>query len=230
MNNKQQSVLSQDIAEKIIQLIHEKSLNPGDKIPNELDLSTQIGVSRSTIREAIKLLTSKNILEVRRGIGTFVSSTPGFIANPWGLDFVQDKLETAMQLIDLRLIMEPAFARLAAEIGTEAEIEKIQKNCKLTEDAIFAGRPHYDEDAAFHTAIAEATHNTVAIVILKQIFNQSIPMQTELSNNSLLKETIITHSEVASSIAERDGQKAYDTMYRHLEYNKKLLSQLMDRS
>ena len=74
----QKMLLSEKVAESIIQAIHSGFYKMGDQMPNEMQLAEELKVSRATLREAIKILVSQNILEVRRGIGTFVSQTPGF--------------------------------------------------------------------------------------------------------------------------------------------------------
>ncbi len=220
-------LLSKQAADKIVALINEKKFQPGDKIPNEYELSSILGVSRSTVREAIKALVSRNVLCVRRGVGTFVSETPGFIDDPWGVDFIQDKVETARQLLDIRLFIEPELAALAAENASADDRELIMKACSAVEDAIFANRTHNPEDEAFHIAVAAASRNEVALSIMKQVFARSIPMQAELSRNSLLKETIDTHSRIARAIMSGDKDLARSAMREHIEFNKKYVKELL---
>ncbi len=224
----EKKLLSQKVADQITELIRTKPYAPGEQIPNELELSNELGAARSTIREAIKLLTSRNILYIRRGVGTFVSEKPGLVENPWGLDFLLDDIEIARQLIELRIIIEPDLARLAAERATDEEILAIRESCRKTEDKIFSGQPHDEEDMQFHLAIAQAAHNIPAIAILRQVYAQSIPMQTSLSKNSLLKETIETHGNVTDSIAGSDPDAAFEYMKKHLEYNRDYIDQLTE--
>ena len=219
-------LLSQETAERIVDYIREVPLNPGDQIPNELELSKKLLVARSTVREAVKILISKNILYIRRGVGTFVSDKPGFIDDPWGLRFMLSDVEIAVQLLELRIIIEPEMARLAAERATAEEIETLKECCNRTEDKIFSGEDHSNEDMQFHLAIANASHNTVAASILRQVFAQSIPLQTSLSRNSLLKETIETHTLITESIEAHNGEAAFRNMKNHLEYNRQMLSRL----
>jgi len=97
----QKTLLSEKVAESIVTAIKSGFYNVGDQMPNELQLSEELGVSRATLREAIKILISKNILEVRRGIGTFVSQTPGYSVEVAGLGF----LDLTAQLIDIHRTM-----------------------------------------------------------------------------------------------------------------------------
>ncbi len=84
-------ILSQKVAEDIRQMILDKDLKPGDKLPNEIELTATINVSRSTIREAIKILVSTNVLEVKRGRGTFVTDNPGVSKDPLGVEFMEEE-------------------------------------------------------------------------------------------------------------------------------------------
>lgn len=97
----QKTLLSEKVAESIITAIKSGFYAVGDQMSNELQLSEELGVSRATLREAIKILISKNILEVRRGIGTFVSQTPGYSAEVAGFAF----LDLSSQLIDIHHTM-----------------------------------------------------------------------------------------------------------------------------
>lgn len=84
----QKQILSEKIAESIGKAIVGGFYKIGDQMPNEMELSEELGISRATLREAIKILISQNVLEVRRGIGTFVSHTPGLSTDPLGLDYI----------------------------------------------------------------------------------------------------------------------------------------------
>ena len=76
--------LTETTANKLIQLIKDRHLNPGDKLPTEVDLSQQLDVGRNTLREAQKILVSRNIITIRQGAGSFVSQNPGVVDDPLG--------------------------------------------------------------------------------------------------------------------------------------------------
>ena len=106
---------AEQAAEALVAWIVAERLAPGDRIPREEELEEQLGVGRSTVREAVKLLASRNILEVRQGAGTFLSPKQGVTEDPLGFVLVQDKRKLAEDLLELRLILEPPIAALAAE-------------------------------------------------------------------------------------------------------------------
>lgn len=80
--------LTEKTTQLISEAIHSGFYKPGDRLPNELELADELGISRATLRESIKALVSKNVLEVRRGIGTYVSETPGLGIDPLGLEYI----------------------------------------------------------------------------------------------------------------------------------------------
>ena len=83
--------LPQKISEDIIELILEENLQPGDKLPNETILSERLNAGRSSVREAMKLLASRNIVTIRQGSGTYVAASPGMVEDPLGFTFIGKK-------------------------------------------------------------------------------------------------------------------------------------------
>ena len=114
-------LLGDQAADQIIQLIIDNDGKAGDKMPNEYELAEQLNVSRSTVREAIKALVSRNILEIKRGSGTFISEKCGISDDPLGLMFVKNKLKLATDLLEIRFMIEPKIASLAAANATDEE-------------------------------------------------------------------------------------------------------------
>lgn len=222
--------LVQEVADGITTLIKENQYVPGDKLPNEFELAEHLNVARSTVREAVKMLVSRNVLEIRRGRGTYIADNPGLAEDPWGLSLAKDKLAVLVQLLELRSIIEPKLAMLAALRATDEEITAITEACARTEAAIKEGVPHNEHDLAFHLAIAEASHNEIAAKILQQIFAQSIDDSVELNHNRLLDETVETHAMAANGIAAHDADMASRGMQLHLEYNILAIKQLQEAS
>ena len=103
-NNK---LLPEQVSEQIANLITDRALHAGDKLPNEFEMAEQLGVGRGTIREAVKILVSRNVVEIKRGRGTFVCHHPGVVDDPFGFAFVKDKKKLAMDLCEIRMIIEP---------------------------------------------------------------------------------------------------------------------------
>ena len=127
LSNLKNKLLAEQVQEQIYQYILDTPIAVGAKLPNEFELGDRFGVGRSTIREAVKILVSRNILEIRRGCGTFVCENPGVVDDPLGFAFVDDKKRLGLDLCEVRMIIEPEIAALAAERAVPEEIEELQR-------------------------------------------------------------------------------------------------------
>ena len=117
--------LSQQTARRLYSLIAaEKKLSPGEKLPNEVELSQEMGVSRATLREAIRELATQGVLEVRRGRGTFVSQQVEEI-NDFGFSSLDQVKGQLRDLFELRAVFEPEMAALACRRATNEELADI---------------------------------------------------------------------------------------------------------
>ena len=127
------TLLAEQVEEQLYEHITKLPMKAGDKLPNEFKLAEMFGVGRSTVREAVKLLVSRNVLETRRGSGTYVKDLVPTDLDPFNLRNVEDKVTLAMNLVDLRLILEPGIAELAAYNATDEEIEHLKDLCDTVE-------------------------------------------------------------------------------------------------
>lgn len=213
------------IADKIADLIMEEQLGAGDKLPSEAELASALGVGRSTIREAIKILISQNIVMIQRGKGTFVSERMGVTDDPLGFKFIQDKKKLLFDTLDIRLMIEPKIAEMAAVMATEAEIKVMEELCDEVERMILKGINHIDKDIELHTQIAKSSQNLVISKLLP-VINGSIPIFIDVTKSALKNETISTHKAVVAAIKNREPEKAYEAMEKHIVYNKLFIQEL----
>lgn len=161
------AMLADSTAQQIIEMIEKENLfTVGDKLPNENDFAAQLGVSRSTLREAIKILTTNGILEIKRGKGTFVTSNT--IISSDNLNDIASGLD---DLFEMRLMFEPDCAYLAAKRATDEEIETICYYGNEIEKKILSGEDRTYEEQKFHESIANATHNSFVKQFMPIIFN-----------------------------------------------------------
>ncbi|MCD7887471.1 MAG: FadR family transcriptional regulator [Clostridiales bacterium] len=214
-----EQTLPEKVADQISQLIIDHQLTSGDKIPNEFELATQLNVGRGSVREAVKLLVARNVLEIRRGKGTYIANNPGQIDDPLGFAYYPDQLKLAMDLLEVRTVIEPWMSRVAAQRGTQEDIAQMHKNCLLVEEDILAGRNHLPRDMEYHTSIAQCTHNLVVPKLLP-IITYSVELFGTLNGNRLLSETIIGHRAIDDAITAHDGEAAANAMYQHLVQNR----------
>ena len=206
------------VAGQITSLIADNEYKKGEKLPNEFQLAQSLNVGRGTIREAIKILVSKNIVEIRRGLGTFVAEKPGLVSDPLGLEFMKNKKD----LLEVRIMIEPEISALAAKRATEEDIEKILAACRAVEVKICSGESFEEEDIAFHRLIAKSSKNQVVLNVLP-VIHSAIKELVEATNAKLTEQTVLTHRMVAEAIAQRDPQKAKEAMLEHMLYNKEYL-------
>ena len=116
---KENQPLAERVAEQIAQLIQERELKEGDRLPNEFDLAQELGVGRGTIREAVKQLVARNILTIQRGKGTFVTRNPGIVEDPFGFNYEQDQQKLGLDLLEIRMVIEQHW-RISARSTTFA--------------------------------------------------------------------------------------------------------------
>ena len=206
--------LSDRAADQILRYIHENQLSEGDQLPVEVDLMDRLNVSRSTVREAIRTLSSRNIVVVKRGSGTYVSHA--VVDDIFGLKFKQDRYKLLSDLFELRMILEPQIAIICVEKASEEEIDDVWKLHKQVEQCIRHGKEYTESDVQFHCKIAEYTHNDIFKILLPEI-TKGISIFIEYVGDALLKETIEAHKMIAQAIMNRDRQGSFDAIYQHLK-------------
>ncbi|MCU6746314.1 FadR family transcriptional regulator [Faecalicatena acetigenes] len=210
------------VAGQIAGLIADNEYKKGEKLPNEFQLAQSLHVGRGTIREAIKILVSRNVVEIRRGLGTFVAEKPGLVSDPLGLEFMKNKKKLTKDLLEVRSMIEPEIAALAAKRATESDIEKILAACQAVEVKICSGESFEEEDMDFHKLIAKSSKNQVVLNVLP-VIHSAIKELVEVTNAGLTEQTVRTHRMVADAIAQRNPQKAREAMLAHMLYNKEYL-------
>ena len=211
--------LSQQTAQRLYSMIAvEKRLAPGDKLPNEVELAKSLGVSRATLREALRDLTVQGVLEVQRGRGTFVSPRVEEIED-FGFDSLGRVQGQLRDLFELRAIFEPQAARLACRRATREELEDILAKGAAVERQIRAGTDRTRADRAFHTAIVRATHNEFMMRLLPMI-NQAVAtaVQTQAHKEELARATVQDHGMLMDFFKKRDEAGAEHAMAIHMRH------------
>lgn len=214
--------LPQIIADKIIDLIESKELLPGDRLPSEQELMKELNVGRGTIREAIKSLVSRNIVEIRRGVGTFVAENTGVVEDPLGFSFINNKNKLVKDSMDVRLLLEPSIAKWAARNATDSEISEIIELSNKIETAILNNENYSDLDVEFHTKIANSSRNLV-VENLIPILTTNIRSLIDVTHAVLKEHTILSHKKIANAIKERNEEMAEQLMREHIEINQTYL-------
>lgn len=213
----QKKRLSEQTAEDILDMIvTEKRYLPGDKLPNENDLSVELNVSRTTLREAIRILITHNVLEIKRGKGTYVTYNND-LNESFNLDKIINLKVNLKDLMEIRLIFEPEIAYYAAKRATDKEIEKILHYGELNESRIINHEDRVEEEQMFHNSISKATHNEF-INRLMPIINQAIYKGVILSKekSKINDNTLVDHRSIMEYLKSRDAEGAKTAMKLHI--------------
>lgn len=207
--------LSTQTAQSLREMIAQRNMKPGDRFPSERELTEQFSVSRSTAREAVKLLVAENLVEVRRGKGTYIAHRPGLIRDPLGLRYVGGS-QVLQNLMEARILIEPAIASLAA---LRARPEDIQRLEKILHKQISNVDPalHEDMDVDFHTALAQCTHNDVLHRLLPVIREGILEGRGETEDLPGSWENALSwHVRIFRAAQCGDAQTARQAMLGHL--------------
>ena len=151
--------LTDQTAEQLFQLIiSDPTFGPGTKLPNEAELCERFGVSRTTLREAVRHLAAQGYVEVRRGRGTFVCDRTT-IRQDIGLGRLETVQMRLQDLFEIRLMVEPNTAMLACIRGSDEELAHIYRCARVVEERIRSGGDWDSADLDFHQAFVAASHN-----------------------------------------------------------------------
>lgn len=215
----EKKTLSHKTMERLYTMIAvEKQIPAGEKLPNEVDLSAQMGVSRATLREALQMLIAQGVLEVRRGKGTFVTQHVDKI-NDFGFSDLERMRGQMKDLFELRTVFEPSAARLACLRATEEELAEILARGKAVERCIYEGRDRTEADRQFHAAIVRSTHNEFMMRLLPMI-NQAVAAAVSDGEHAeeLAEDTLRDHALLMDFFRRRDAVGAEHAMAIHLHH------------
>ncbi len=215
MGNK---TLAEQPAKRLMEDIRHRQYVPGDKLPTETELSEYLGVGRNTVREAVRILASRNVVTVRQGAGTFLSEKQGVVDDPFGFSLVTDRRKLTKELIQIRTILEPPIAALAAQNAYPEEIEELGRILEEIEELIEQKKPYADKDVEFHVQIGMCTHNDV-ISNLLPVIGKGISIFASEVREPEYKQTVASHRAILEAIKNRKGVEAQQAMQFHLLYN-----------
>ncbi len=209
--------LAESVADDILSMITiDKAYQPGGKLPNENELSARLQVSRTTLREAIRILAAHGVLEIRRGKGTYVKENREF-SEEFSLHTLSLPKPDLKDLYEMRLIFEPRAAYYAAKRATEKELERILHYGALVESLILQKDDRTEVEQAFHKSIARATHNEFMnrlMPILIKAIDKGVPLSDE--DGEMVENTLQDHRMIMSFLKSRDPQGAETAMKLHI--------------
>jgi DNA-binding FadR family transcriptional regulator len=211
--------VSQVIVDQIKLLIRDGRLHPGDRLPSEREMCQRFGVSRVTVREALRVLEASGLLTIRVGAhgGAFLTSPSAERLSEGLADLLSVSTLTAANVTEARIIVELGILPLAVERATDNDIAALLTMVDEAERALDAGTYEVEMSAAFHIRVAECTHNP-AIAMLVQSFHGPLLMSLAESHQSAPMSSlgIDEHRKLSQAIKDRDLDAARETATVHL--------------
>ncbi|HEX7284563.1 MAG TPA: FadR/GntR family transcriptional regulator [Candidatus Angelobacter sp.] len=211
------------VARQLEQVILKK-LRPGDKLPAERELASQLGVSRSSIRDAIRRLELMGLVEPRQGAGTVVRELSAeTLAAPLA-NVITHKRQMVSELLDFRKMLEPPLAARAAGRATTGEIAEMEDILRRQERKLQEGSLAVEEDTEFHYRIATASGNSVVLKVLDVVMD----MLRETRSRSLQTEgrpekSLAGHRRILAAIKRHDSKGAESAMRQHIRDVEKMV-------
>jgi GntR family transcriptional repressor for pyruvate dehydrogenase complex len=210
----------EQVAEQIEKRILDGELRSGDRLPTERHLAEQFHVSRTAVREAMKILAQKGLVDMRPGRGTIVIDGANAA--------MQDSIDLVMKLrlgevggsnnlVEVREILEIEIAALAAARATEKEIAAMREAVKIMDESLDDADAFIAADNRFHEALAQATQNTLIFILVNSIVNLLSEQRKQIFDvEGGPQRGQIHHRRILESVARRDPQAARDAMRSHL--------------
>jgi GntR family transcriptional repressor for pyruvate dehydrogenase complex len=210
--------LSERVFDAIKTIVTEEGFHPGDKFYSENELSKKLQVSRSSIREAVRVLEVTGAVTVKHGKGIYISAgaLPGMDSFA---EWLKDHEQSILEHFEVRLIIDPKAAAYAALNATAADIEKLEEACREFKAHVGDSNPAelIKIDENFHTILAKSTQNRT-LSILMRTMAKSLPEGwiTSLHVPGRVEKTVQEHQDIFDAVKKGDPRKAENVMLRHL--------------
>jgi GntR family transcriptional regulator, transcriptional repressor for pyruvate dehydrogenase complex len=224
------TTLTESAFEQLISYVVNGTWKPGDRIPPERELCQQLGIARTSLREALKAMELVGMLDSRVGDGTFVCPRSEFLSRPLLWAFTGTDHAELRDIMEARTLIEENLAGLAAERGSEEEIAAIERSVQMMRDCIDRRESILEADLYFHLAIASAAHNEVlrnAVQLLRNLMRQWLYFKLLMPDVPQI--VVKRHEAVLAAIRRRDAGAARAAMRQHLDETVRLVSQVMEQ-
>ena len=216
--------------EKVRQLIIGGELGPGSRLPPEATLAERLGVSRSSAREAVRALVTARVLDVRRGDGTYVTSLrPQLLLDGIGFAVEMMRDDSALELIEVRRVLEPAVTALAADRATAEHLEEIGASLGRMRQA----KGHGDFvrfDAEFHDLVGEAAGNETLASMVRGVSSRSLRARVwrDILEADASERAMAEHERIYAALQARDSASAQAAALLHVRSTEIWLRQVLD--
>ena len=210
--------IAEEVADRIRVLMLDGTFPPGEPLPSERHLAERFGVSRGSIRDALRTLETIGLLETRHGQGTFPHelSVERLVAPLASVMAYRSDLQD--ELLDVRRMFEPAVARAAALRATDEDFADLQRILDTQRQKLKNGQSAIKEDTAFHAILARATRNRVVMSIMATLNDLLVESRTQsLQQKGRPARSIDGHESVVAALRRRDPEGASQAMYNHID-------------
>ena len=210
--------IHEDVFDQIHQLIKEGRLRARDQLPSERELAETFKVSRTSVREALRALESQGLIVSKTGMGNFVADLPvESLVGPLARMLIDEK-KTLADVFEMRKLIEPHIAVLAAERATERDIAQLKRIVAKQAEAVRRGETGVEADAELHFTIGRATQNRALQKLvsgLMEILGRS--REESLQTGDRRNASIDAHRRIITAIEKHDKTRARDEMLHHIE-------------
>ena len=209
--------LSDRVAGLLLETIVAHDLQPGDRLPSERELGEQFGVSRTVIREAVRALAAKGLIEARSGSGLRVAAVDASAVSESMSLYLRGGTVEYPKVHEVRRLLEVEIAGLAAERATEGALKRMRKLCEQMEAALGDVERAARLDLAFHRAVAIATSNELYLLLLDSIGEALLEIRRNNLQTGAASETMRAHRRIVVRVAAKDAAGARRAMAEHLD-------------
>ncbi|MDQ3653683.1 MAG: FadR family transcriptional regulator [Chloroflexota bacterium] len=207
---------SDKIIEQIVDALLRGDLKPGDRMPTERDLAVRFSVSRTAVRDAIKILAGRGVVDVRHGSGIYIAANEATVLERLDQVDLHDALLT--DLFVVRKVLETKIASLAADRRTERQVQRLRDN--ITEARFHAHDVATVSrlDAEFHLTLARASRNLVFIKLMLTVLDLlSRSREQTLSVEGRIARSLAGHERIVAAVADMQSERAGTAMLEHLD-------------
>ena len=210
--------LYERIVSQIEQRIEAGDLKVGDRLPSERELAEQFAVSRTAVREAVKALRQKGLVEILPGRGTFITNgTSDTVRSSLDMLIKMGSTKGSGHMVEVREILEPEIAALAATRITEEYIATMQEAVNIMDTALDNVDLFVEADLDFHLALAEGTQNPIIPILVDSIIDLLRKQRKRIGlTTGGLQRGQVHHKKILDAIIRRDPQAARQAMQDHL--------------
>jgi DNA-binding FadR family transcriptional regulator len=212
--------VSADIVDQIKTMIRDGRLKPGDQLPPERDLTKQLGVSRVSVRDALRALEATGLIEVRVGArgGAFVTAPAPRLVGEGIADMLMLSRVTPAEVTEARMVFELALLELACERATEEDLAALEDVCDRADTSLAAGAYDPALSTEFHTLLARSTHN-VALALFAESLQGPLRLsleQAQRADPETGRVGALEHRALVDALRARDADAAKAIMSEHL--------------